>query len=59
MKLFVLGNVGIDRFYYVKRFPFNGETILSTKEIDDIGGKDLINQMQLQELEQKYHFGHT
>jgi len=39
MKLFVLGNVGIDRFYYVKKFPFNGETILSTKEIDDIGGK--------------------
>jgi ribokinase len=39
MKLFVLGNVGIDKFYYVKKFPLNGETILSNRVIKDIGGK--------------------
>ena len=39
MKLFVLGNVGIDKIYYVKKFPVIGETILSTKEITNFGGK--------------------
>ena len=39
MNLFVLGNIAIDKIYYVKKFPFIGETILSTKYITDFGGK--------------------
>ena len=39
MNLFVFGNIAIDKIYYVKEFPFIGETILSTKYIKDFGGK--------------------
>ena len=39
MKLFVLGNIGLDKIFYVKKFPIIGETILSKKDISDIGGK--------------------
>lgn len=39
MTLFVLGNVAIDSFYYLKKFPISGETVIAEKNLKDIGGK--------------------
>ena len=39
MTLFVLGNVAKDSFYYLNNFPSTGETIISEKTMNDIGGK--------------------
>ena len=39
MTLFVLGNVAKDSFYYLNNFRSSGETIISEKTLNDIGGK--------------------
>ena len=56
MKLFVLGNVGIDKIYYVKKFPVIGETILSTKEITNFGGKGFNQSIAAARIETKISF---
>ena len=56
MKLFVLGNVAVDKMFYVKNFPRIGETILSTKNIKDFGGKGFNQSISASRIGAKISF---